>query len=178
MSGNLDLSGFDPNHVEEVIVVVRMNYRYCWFKSDRELWVLDYPKRTKSFIDAGFLKGPPPDPSRRFGIPIVNEKSADCFLSQMRRYEINPKSLAKELEVRFPIAESFWDVIDLFPIMFVDFDHKHVCAFYPDGTPMERYIPDGWTSEFEDFATKYPESRFPQLENSGFKTASTCLRTK
>ena len=48
--------------------------------------------------------------------------------------------------------------------MFVDFDHHHVSAFYPEGTCMERYVPDNWTSEFEDFATKYSDDRFPSHE--------------
>lgn len=154
------MSGLD---IEEVIVVIRRNGRFRWFKSDRELWVLDLNKWTKDFVDAGF-KVPEPDPTERFGIPVLDERTTDRFLTHMQPFEIDKEELAKELAVRFPNAQSWWDVGDLFPIMFVDFDRKHVCAFYQSGIRMERYIPDGWTSEFEDFATKYPEDRFPQSE--------------
>jgi hypothetical protein len=72
--------------------------------------------------------------------------------------------LVKRLIDRFPTAKSYWDVSDLFPIMFVDFDRKHVCACYSDGTRMERYVPLGWSSEFRDFLTSYPEELFPSSE--------------
>ena len=160
MSENMPMSGLD---VEEAIVVVRINGRFRWFKSDRELWVLDLDKWTKDFLDAGF-QVPEPDPSERFGIPVVNERTAEHFLTEMQPFEIDKEDLARELVVRFPGAQSWWEVGDLFPIMLVDFDRRHVCAFYQQGTRMERYVPDGWTSEFEDFATKYPEERFPRTE--------------
>ena len=83
---------------------------------------------------------------------------------KMEQFEISKNDLGNELALRFPDAQSTWDVIELFPLMFVDLDRRHVCAFYPEGTRMERYVADGWTSEFEDFATKYPEDRFPRNE--------------
>jgi hypothetical protein len=82
----------------------------------------------------------------------------------MKPFEISTDELGKELAARFPEAQSWWDVSDLFPIFFVDFDCKHACGFYPEGTRMERYVPDGWTGEFEDFMTKFPEDRFPRRE--------------
>src|ERR1700733_4812976 len=130
--------------IEEVIVVVRINGRFRWFKSDRELWVLDLNKWRKDFLDAGF-QVPEPDPSERFGIPVVNERTADRFLTEMKQFEINKEDLGKDLAVRFSDAGSWWDVSDLFPIMFVDFDRRHVCALYQNGTRMERYISDVWT---------------------------------
>jgi hypothetical protein len=154
------MSGLD---VEEVIVVVKHNGRFRWYKSDRDLWVLDLNKWTKEFLDAGF-QVPESDPAERFGIPVVNDETAGRFLAEMEQFEISKDDLSKELVARFPSAQSWWEVGDLFPIMFVDFDRKHVCAFYPQGTRMERYIPDGWTSEFEDFLTKYSEEYFPRRE--------------
>lgn len=149
--------------VEEVIVVVKHNGRFRWYKSDRDLWVLDLNKWTKEFLDAGF-QVPLSDPAERFGIPVVNGETAGRFLTEMEQFEISKDDVSKELVARFPDAQSWWEVGDLFPIMLVDFDRRHVCAFYPQGTRMERYTPDGWTSEFEDFLTKYSEERFPRRE--------------
>lgn len=149
--------------VELVLVVVKHCNRFRWFKSDREFWVLDFNKWTKDFVDAGY-KVPDSDPAARFGIPVVNENTADRFLSELTPFEVSPNDLGNELIARFPEAKSWWDVKDLFPIFFVDFDGKHGCGFYPEGTRMERYVPEGWTSEFEDFMTKYPEKRFPRQE--------------
>ena len=149
--------------VELVLVVVKHRNLFRWFKSDREFWVLDLSKWTKDFVDAGY-KVPDSDPAARFGIPVVNENTADRFLSELTPFEVSPDDLGKKLVARFPEAQSWWDVNDLFPIFFVDFDGKHGCGFYHEGIRMERYVPEGWTSEFEDFMTKYPEERFPLQE--------------
>jgi len=149
--------------VERVLVVVKYANSFRWFKSNRDDWVLDLGKWTKDFVDAGY-KVPESDPVERFGIPVVNENTAASFLEEMKPFEISTDDLGKELAARFPEAQSWWDVSDLFPIFFVDFDCKHACGFYPEGTRMERYVPDGWTGEFEDFMTKFPEDRFPRRE--------------
>ena len=158
-----DSGGFDLDAVEEIIVVVKHDNQFHWYKSDRELWVLDWKKWRQEFVDNGF-NPPEAKPDDRFGIPVVNDETAGRFLAEMEQFEISKDDLAKELVARFPSAQSWWEVGDLFPIMFVDFDRKHVCAFYPQGTRMERYIPDGWTSEFEEFLTKYSEEYFPRRE--------------
>lgn len=148
---------------EDVIVVVKHDGRFRWFDAPRELWVLDYPKWAQNFRENGF-DVPPDDPSERFGIPVVDEHSAERFLTAMQRFEVDKDDLGAELELFFPAAGSTWDVAEIFPILFVDFDRRHACGFYPEGTPMERYIPDGWTGEFEDFLRRYPEGRFPTQE--------------
>ena len=81
--------------------------------------------------------------------------------ARLKDYEVEPDALAKELAKRYQTARSWWDVGDLFPIMFVDFDRREVGAFYSQGVAMERYVPDGWTGRFIDFATEYPEEVFP-----------------
>ena len=146
--------------IEEIVTVVKHQDVFHWFKSDRELWVLDFHKWRKDFIDAGY-ELPKTDPTKRFGISVVNDQTIDHFLAEMKKFKLDKSSLAEELASRFPNAKSWWDVGDLFPIMFVDCIRKHVTAFYASGTPMERYVPDGWTGEFEDFADKYDEELFP-----------------
>jgi len=164
---------------EQIVVVLKQNARFRWFRSDRELWVLDRNKWQKSLMNPNFVsdkrkwqracknagyEGPASDPAARFGIQVVNEHTIDRFLEEMRELEVEKGQLATELLSRFPTAQSSWDVVDLFPIMFVDCDRKHVAAFYPGGTRMERYVPNGWTRAFEDFATEYAEDIFPNSE--------------
>jgi hypothetical protein len=153
----------EPIDTEEAIVVIRLNGQFRWFKSNRELWVLDRNKWEDEYINAGF-ELPEPDLSERFGIRILDQSTAERFLKEMKRFEISREDLTNGLIRRFPSSQSWWDVSDLFPIMLVDFDRKHVCAFYFEGIPMERYMPNGWTSDFEDFATKYPDEYFPRRE--------------
>jgi hypothetical protein len=83
--------------------------------------------------------------------------------------------LSLELAKRYSSAQSWWDVQDLFPIMFVDFDQCKVAAFYADGTPMERYVPDGWEGRFIDFANDYPEDIFPTSSKFWVKGDSDLL---
>jgi hypothetical protein len=149
--------------VELVVVVVKHDGVFRWFRSDRELWILDYQKWKQDFVDAGY-ELPASAPEERFGIPVVNEHTIDQFLAEMEQFEIERSKLEKGLKVRFPNANSWWDVGKLFPIMFVDCDKRHVAAFYPDGARMERYVPDGWTGGFDDFGNNSSEEDFPTRE--------------
>ena len=106
---------------------------------------------------------------------VVDQNDAAKFLDKMSRYEVPRDALSLDLARRFSSAGSWWDVQDLFPIAFVDFDRKKVGGFYPDGVPMERYIPDGWVGEFIDFANEYPESLFPKAEKFWVKGDSDLL---
>jgi hypothetical protein len=147
----------------ELVVVVKKGGAFRWYRSDRDLWVLDLPKWKKEFVDAGY-ELPASDPAERFGIPVANEHTMDHFLTEMQQFEIEKSKLEKGLKVRFPDAQSWWDVGKLFPIMFVNCDKRHVMAFYPDGARIERYVPDGWAGEFHDFANNASEEDFPLCE--------------
>lgn len=148
---------------DEVIVVTKYEKQFRWYRSDREYWILDQLKWIKAFEAAGY-EVPEGDFSERFGMPIISDEKIWEFLQHMQRFQVDNCELANELELRFPDANSWWDVGDLFPIMFVDFDRRHVAAFYPEGVRMEKYLPDGWSGEFEDFAATYDEDRFPKRE--------------
>lgn len=146
--------------VENVVVAVRYKGRIRWFRCDRDWWVLDMNKWHDDFAQHG-RDVPEHDDDFRFGLRVVNERNAAEFLACLKDYEVDPDTLALELAKRYQTARSWWDVGELFPIMFVDFDRREVGAFYPEGTPMERYVPDGWVGQFIDFATEYPEDVFP-----------------
>ena len=166
------MSGLD---IVEVVVVVKRDGVFRWYNSDRELWVLDWHKWRQDFVNAG--SSPPEiEPTDRFGIPIVNEDTIDRFLAEMRVFEIPKDHLAKELAALFPDAKSWWDVGYLFPIMFVDCDRRRVAAFYYNGTPMERYVPDGWSGQFVDFATEFSEEEFPTIERFWVQNGFDMLR--
>lgn len=162
------------NDIENVVVMVRYLGAIKWFRSDRDLWVLDIDKWRGEFIDQGY-DVPEFSQSYRFGIRSVNQDNAGLFLDNMSEFEVDRDKLASELAMRFANARSWWDVKDLFPIMFVDFDEKRVAAFYSEGTPMERYIPDDWVGEFVDFANEYDEKMLPATEKFWVKGNSDLL---
>jgi hypothetical protein len=146
--------------VENVVVAVRHEGRIRWFRCDRDWWVMDTNKWRDEFIQNGY-DVPTFNDAHRFGFKVVNEKNAGEFLARLKDYEVAPDTLAMELAERYKTAGSWWDVSHLFPVMFVDFDRHEVAAFYSQGAAMERYVPDGWTGRFIDFATEYPEELFP-----------------
>jgi len=152
----------DPS-VEKIVAVVRISGRFRWYRSDRDLWVLDLQKWRNSFTIHGHFV-PELDDSDRGGIHVVTRESASRFLDLMSQYELKSDQLSIELAERYTTARSWWEVADLFPIIFVDFDSERVAAFYLKGTPMEKYLPDGWSGEFKDFATEYQPEMFPEEE--------------
>lgn len=161
--------------VEEIVVAVRYKGKIRWFRSDRDLWVLDVSKWREEFIRHGY-DVPEFKDSFRCGIRTVDQGNVDKFLDCILKYEVHKDDLSIELARRYPTARSWWDVKELFPIMFVDFDNRRVGAFYPDGTPMERYVPDGWIGEFVDFANDYPQDIFPVEEKFWVKGDSDLLK--
>jgi hypothetical protein len=161
--------------VETVVIVIRYQNKISWYRSDRDLWVLDLNKWRDDFLSRGYAV-PNFSDNYRFGISIVNQETVQIFLNNMSTFEISKDELSIELARRYTSAESWWDVMDLFPIMFVDFDNSSVAAFYPEGTPMERYIPDGWTGEFIDFADEYPEELFPEEDKFWIKGDADLLK--
>jgi hypothetical protein len=146
--------------VETVVVVVRHVDQIRWFRCSRDWWVMDVNKWRNEFIQSGY-DVPEFNDTYRFGFKVVNEDNATEFFARLKWYEVAPEALALELAMRYKTARSWWDVSDLFPIMFVDFDMREVGAFYSEGVAMERYVPDGWIGRFIDFATEYPEEVFP-----------------
>ncbi|WP_397458928.1 hypothetical protein AB3464_03120 [Pseudomonas asplenii] len=150
---------------DDVVAVVRYQGEIRWFRSELDFWVLDWKKWQESFVLAE-VSVPPGEASapERFNILVVNEHSADEFLAAMTVYEIGREYLHLQLLERYEEAASWWDVSDLFPVVFVDFDNKKLGAFYPGGTKFERFAPYGWDSEFVDFCMNYPEEIFPERE--------------
>jgi hypothetical protein len=124
-----------------------------WFRMDRTGWVLNWQKWE---VDLGVREEGERDADSVDGGTVVEQ-----FLRDASGFEIAGEWLRAELIRRMPGAKSFWDVVDLFPIAFVDVDRRHYGAFYLAGIKLEHYIPGGWTGEFVDFANDYDGSIFP-----------------
>lgn len=160
---------------EKIVAVVRHNNRIRWFRSERETWILDWHKWRDDFVKAGYQVAPL-DTTSRFGLAVIDEKNCEEFLHNAAAFAVSKEQLQAELVKRYPKAESWWDASDLFPIVFVDFDNKKLGAFYFDGPKMERYAPDGWISEFTDFANTYSNDVFPDEDKFWFVDGLDLLR--
>jgi hypothetical protein len=149
--------------LDEIVAVVRYKNEIRWFKTDREIWILDWKKWRDDFVTEGFAV-PDLDASARFGMVVVDHHSVEKFLEKVASFEISKHDLHLQFIIRYATAKSWWDVADLFPIVFVDFDSKNLGAFYAQGARIERYAPVEWSAEFIDFANAYSEEVFPENE--------------
>lgn len=152
----------DPQYV---VAVARYKGVVHWLLSEHDNLVLDWEKWRDEFVVAGYQV---PDQSatapERSGIVIVDQNKAEDFLSPPITHKLSFKFLQDILLERFPSAQSWWDVNFLFPVAFIDFDSRRFAGFYHSGPRLERYVPDGWVSEFVDFANIYPEKVFPAAD--------------
>ena len=147
---------------QNVLVAVRHRGKITYWLSDRENWILDLQKWRQEFVDAGYAVPEMEVMARqRSGMVVLDQDNAEQFLRSPDVHHIDPEFLRKELVARMPEAQSWYDVEFLFPVAFVDFDHKWFAGFYQDGPRLERYVPDGWTGEFADFANVYTEDQYP-----------------
>ncbi|WP_155754754.1 group-specific protein [Burkholderia anthina] len=148
-----------------VVAVARHDATIHWLLTDHDNLVLDWKKWRDEFVAAGYQV---PDQSatapERSGIVVVDENSVEGFLAEPVTRRLSIDFLRSALLERFQNAKSWWDVGFLFPIAFVDFDNKRFAGFYYNGPRLERYIPDGWTGEFVDFANTYSEQVFPTAD--------------
>ncbi|RUL68621.1 group-specific protein [Dyella choica] len=152
----------DPQYA---VAVARHKEAVHWLLLEHENLVLDWKKRRDEFVAAGYHY---PDlnvvANQRAGIVVLDQDTADEFLRAPETRKLDLNFLRQALLERLPSAQSWWDVDFLFPIAFVDFDHKRFAGFYQNGPRLERYVPDGWVGEFEDFANTYPEEVFPAVD--------------
>lgn len=160
---------------ELVISVVRYRGDISYYRCERENWVLDLNKLRDAFNSNGY-SAPELDETDRFGIHTITDENVDLFLDKMRVYKVDRETLSVLLAKKFPEARSWWDVGEIFPIVFVDFDCKCLGAFYYEGVKMEKYVPDGWEGEFVDFANEYPEEVFPVAEKFWVKEGNDLLK--
>lgn len=91
----------EVDDIDIAVATVRYNGNILWYRSDRELWILDYKKWEDAFIAAGY-DCPEDDGSDRDGIQIVNEETAEHFLKYMKQFEVEKNQLSYEIAKRFP----------------------------------------------------------------------------
>lgn len=158
----------EPIYNENIIVGVVYNGTFNWYVTDTEWWFLDQVKWGDSF--AQFTQAELPDDySERFNIAIVNEDTAEKFLENIKEYAVPTTQLKKLLTEVIEIMENQDDLLDLCPVLFVDFDNKQLLSMYPEPASYERFVPEGWQGRYEDFTSKIPsQSRYWIVEGVNY----------
>lgn len=163
----------NQTNLEVFLVLYKGDFKY--YRCDRDYWVLDLPSLVAAWKSAGHDL-PPFSRDYRFGIHQIDSDSADDYLRHMAAFEISKDQLSYELATRFLSAHSFWDVKELFPVAFIDFDSRRLAAFYDHGLRLEKYVPETWEGTFSDFLLEYPESVLPSEEKFWVKGKSDLLK--
>ncbi|MHC5671939.1 hypothetical protein [Nostoc sp.] len=89
-----------------IVTVVRSRGNIRWFRSDIDIWILDWNKWRDEFLNAGY-EVPKLDVSERFGITVVNQETAERFLSAVSIFEISKNNLYTELLTSYTNAKSW-----------------------------------------------------------------------
>jgi hypothetical protein len=146
------------NDEATILVCARHQSEWLWFQSPIDFWVLDQEKWTRGFRERGF-EVPDDDYAARFGIPIVDDDTVDDFLALMAEFGRLREDLEAELGARSESARSWWDIAELMPVFFVDFDARCAYSVYGENLELEKYVPAGWTGKFENFYGLIPEEQ-------------------
>lgn len=147
------------------VAVARHKGIIYWLLVEQDFLILDWEKWRNSFVLAGcHVPDENVSADERGGLIIINENTAEDFLSLIINSKFGINFLKQSLLERFEKSESWWDVSFLFPIAFIDFDNKRFAGFYYTGARLERYVPDGLIGEFVDFSNTYPEDVFPKKD--------------
>ncbi len=141
---------------EELVVIVRYKGVWSYYVSIKDFWILDQKAWACSYHGAGYE--PAPDQySERFDIPLVDENTAEKFLSKMKEFKVSSETL-KGFLLKNDANGVLEEESEYFPGLYVDFDGKELISDYPEPFPFEKHIPPGWNSNYATFYHKIPES--------------------
>lgn len=146
----------EPEYAQQIVVGVMFHGTFAWYVTRKEYWYLDYPKYDRAFLAAGYKSDTLGDYSLRFGIGILNEDTAEQFLSRIEDRRV-PTSALSEMMIARGKADEGDDMLDFLPCLFVNFDQKQLLSQYPEMIAFENYVPDGWIGEYRDFTPEVPE---------------------
>lgn len=59
--------------------------------------------------------------------------------------------MADEFYKRLSVKTVWWDIYDLMPDLFIDFDSNRLYSEYVENMHYEKYVPKGWFGELVDF---------------------------
>lgn len=138
-----------------ILVVVRRHQEFFWFRSETDYWVLDDRKWGEAYLAAGY-GGDPTNSDHRFGISVVDQGTADLFISKMSEFRVELGVLREEFLLMIGEADDWFDIAEFLPAVFVDFDSRKLWSIHGEPPSLEEYVPDGWGGVVEDFFGELP----------------------
>ncbi len=143
------------NRVDEnVLAVVCYRGEWNYYAAELDVWVMDWEAWRREFVEAGYFV-PQASAAERGGVLVLNEHSVERALDALRGNMVSEQSLRGALRARAPIV-SWEQVMDLFPVVFLDFDRRRLFSVYAEALQLERYVPDGWVGVLGEFYDVVP----------------------
>ena len=148
---------------DELLVIVKNEGRFYWFVAFKEMWVLDRVKWIDDFVKNGVEINLQDIHKERYDIPVVNEKNAQIFIGNLIKdgYLYDKDDIAEAFYNRLSEKTTWWDIYDLMPDLFIDFESKRLYSEYVESMHYYKYVPDGWFGELVDFCS---DGSLPQDE--------------
>lgn len=143
------------NKDDELLVIVKNEGRFYWFVAFKEMWVLDRVKWVDDFVKNGVEINLQDIHKERYDIPVVNEENVQIFIDNLIKegYLYDKDDMAVAFYNRLSEKTTWWDIYDLMPDLFIDFDSKRLYSEYVENTHYHKYVPDGWLGELVDFCS-------------------------
>ncbi|GFN30959.1 hypothetical protein PCURB6_12190 [Paenibacillus curdlanolyticus] len=138
---------YKPMYAENIIVAVIYKNGFSWYVTEKECWILDIIKRANDFLRNGYDYELAHVLESRFQIKVINEDTADLFLSSI--YDCKVKALDLKNLVESGDVED--TILSLRPSLYVNFDSKQLFSNFPETLPFERYVPAGWVGKYKSF---------------------------
>ena len=151
------------NKDDELLVIVKNEGRFYWFVAFKEMWVLDRVKWVDDFVKNGVEINLQDIHKERYDIPVVNEENVRIFIDNLIKegYLYDKDDMAVAFYNRLSEKTTWWDIYDLMPDLFIDFDSKRLYSEYVENMHYHKYVPDVWLGELVDFCS---DGTLPQDE--------------
>ncbi|WP_336210529.1 hypothetical protein [Enterobacter sp. P82] len=151
------------NKDDELLVIVKNEGRFFWFVAFKEKWVLDRVKWVDAFVKSGVEINLQDIHKERYDIPVVNEENVQIFIDNLIKdgYLYDKDDIAEAFYNRLSEKTTWWDIYDLMPDLFIDFDSKRLFSEYVESMHYHKYVSDGWLGELVDFCS---DGSLPQDE--------------
>lgn len=149
-----------PDYTENIIVGVFYDGKFDWYVTDKEIWYLDYKKRSDAYKKIGFDMGEDEDgiEDERQGLLILNSDNAKIFLERIGNYKFEAGQLRELLIQSKTPTDDTWQ-FDFLPSLYVNFDTHQLFSLYSEPASYEDYVPSGWEGEYLDFMELIPQNQ-------------------
>ena len=144
----------EPLYSENIIVAVIYNNELKWYITDKELWFLDYNKLDSAYENLGISIEDNDEPEERRGLKVLDNENIDIFLKRINKYVVTKEELNYLLLKN--IGSNSEDLLDLSPVLLINFNNKTLYSMFPEPASYEEYVPKGWSGKYEDFTELIP----------------------